>query len=207
MMAMARRRRLRFVLGPERGRCDGAEVSNGQPSSSMAEISLTMYRERMRSIAWLHQPSGRSGAQRFMEQWCNRWWSVSVSASLQKRQAPGVAADPGVEVDSGKRPPRMSQCGDHTYNATAVTFHFGPRFRASVSGLGFALHMGGHPKYPMVVLPELHNCTQLHNIRIRSFMFKLLFTANATRSRGTFGRNMVEYQMVRGVKPRRENLE
>ena len=38
-------------------------------------------------------------------------------------------------------------------------------------------------------------------------MFKLLFIANATRSRSTLRRNMVEYQMVRGVKPRRENLE
>ena len=48
------------------------------------------------------------------------------------------------------------------------------------------------------------NCT---TFELRSFMFKLLFIANATRSRSTLRRNMVEYQMVRGVKPRRENLE
>ena len=41
---------------------------------------------------------------------------------------------------------------------------FGPRFRAS----GFAPPPPGgiHLKYPMVLAPELPNCTQLHNIRI-----------------------------------------
>jgi hypothetical protein len=62
---------------------------------------------------------------------------------------------------------------------------FAPRFRAS----GFAsatsgIHWHVNLKYPLCVL----NCTQLHNIRItpppgRSFMFELLFTASATRSR------------------------
>ncbi len=103
---MVRRRRLRSGLGPEHGGCDGAEVSGGQPSSKMAVISLIMYRERMRLTAWLHQPSGRSGAQRFIGHWCNRWCNVSAGASWQKRQAPGVASDPEVEFDSGKRPPQ-----------------------------------------------------------------------------------------------------
>ena len=35
-------------------------------------------------------------------------------------------------------------------------------------------------------------------------MFKLLFIANATRSRSTLRRNMVEYQHSRGPKPRAE---
>jgi hypothetical protein len=30
------------------------------------------------------------------------------------------------------------QCGEQPQNATAVTFHFAPRFRPSVSPLGFA---------------------------------------------------------------------
>ena len=108
MMAMVRRRRLRSGLGPEHGVCDGAEVSRGQPSSKMAVISLIRYQERMRLTTWLHQPSGRSGAQRFIGHWCNKWCNVSADASWQKRQAPGVASDPEVEFDSGKMPPRMS---------------------------------------------------------------------------------------------------
>jgi hypothetical protein len=46
-------------------------------------------------------------------------------------------------------------------------------FRASVSGLGFGprvsrlLHLvASTSSTPLCVLPELHNCTQLHNIRI-----------------------------------------
>ena len=108
MMAMTRRRRLQPALEPGCGECDGAEVSRGQPSSSTAVISLIRYRERMRSVAWLHQSSGRNGAQRFMGHWYSKWCNVSAGASWQKRQAPGVAADPKVEFDSGKRPPRMS---------------------------------------------------------------------------------------------------
>ncbi len=68
------------------------------------------------------------------------------------------------------------QCGDHTYNATAVTFHFGPRFRASVSGLGFR-STWATSSTPWCVLPELHNCTQLCKLQqfeLRSFKFKLL---------------------------------
>ena len=91
---------------------------------------------------------------------------------------------------------------NHT-DATAVTFHFGPRFRPSVSalgpaeaparGLGPPPPQWHHLKYPIVT--NAFNCT---TFELRSFMFKLLFIAKATRSRGTFGRNMVEYQMVRG---------
>jgi len=72
------------------------------------------------------------------------------------------------------------QCGDHTYDATAVTFHFGPRFRPS----GFA------PPPPQWHPPQVPQCAyrvaQLHSIaqhsNYASFMFKLLFIANATRS-------------------------
>ena len=62
---------------------------------------------------------------------------------------------------------------------------FGPRFRASVSALATS-------STPWCVLPELHNCTQLCKLQqfeLRSFKFKLLFIANATRSRSTFGGN------------------
>ena len=51
----------------------------------------------------------------------------------------------------------------------------------------------------------MHNCVS--NYAASCLSYKLLFIANATRSRSTLLRNMVEYQMVRGVKPRRENLE
>ena len=52
------------------------------------------------------------------------------------------------------------QCGDHTYNATAVTFHFGPRFRASVSGLGFrASSTWWHPPQVPHGACYMHNCT------------------------------------------------
>ena len=79
---------------------------------------------------------------------------------------------------------------------------FGPRFRAS----GFALHLGGHLKYPMVRtrVAQLHSTAA---IRITQLQVKLLFIANATRSRSTFGGNMVEYHMVRGPKPRPEMIE
>ena len=65
---------------------------------------------------------------------------------------------------------------------------FGPRFRAS----GFALLWAATSSTPWCVLPELHNCThlcKLQQFELRSFKFKLLFIANATRSRSTFGGN------------------
>ena len=74
----------------------------------------------------------------------------------------------------------------------------GSNFRdySIISGLGFGprvsrlLHLVASTSSTPWCL--LH--AQLHNIRItvRSFMFKLLFIANATRSRSTFGGNMVE---------------
>ena len=75
-----------------------------------------------------------------------------------------------------------------------------------ISALGFRLlHLSGiHLKYPIVRTIALISCT---TFELRSFMFKLLFIANATRSRSTFGRNMVEYYMVRGPKPRAEMIE
>jgi hypothetical protein len=84
-------------------------------------------------------------------------------------------------------------------------------FRASVSGLGFGPRVSpstwaATSSTPWCV-PELHNCTQLLQFESRSFKFKLLFIANATRSRSTFGGNMVEYHMVRGPKPRPEMIE
>ena len=55
----------------------------------------------------------------------------------------------------------VDQCGDHTYNATAVTFHFGPRFRASVSGLGFRPPPGRPPQVPHGAFYQ--SCTIAHN--------------------------------------------
>ena len=86
-------------------------------------------------------------------------------------------------------------------------------FRASVSRLGFAPRVSRlqpvawiHLKYPIVRAPGTWQATRHPNRDDQSctialncttlelrFMFKLLFIANATRSRGTFGRSMVEY--------------
>ena len=98
-------------------------------------------------------------------------------------------------------------------------------FRASVSRLGFAPRVSrllrpvaSTSSTPLCVpwqgsrtpmettsgVALLHSIVQHWNT---CSMFKFLFIANATRSRSTLRRNMVEYQMVRGVKPRRENLE
>ena len=93
-----------------------------------------------------------------------------------------------------------------------LLFHFGPRFRPSVSALGFrASSAQWHPtRVPWHRPHDTHMETgvaQLHSIaqiRITCSMFKLLFIANATRSRSTLRRNMVEYQHSRGPKPRAE---
>ena len=87
-------------------------------------------------------------------------------------------------------------------------------FRPSVSALGFGprvsrpLHLSGiHLKYPSV-RTELHNCTQLHNIRItQASCLNCYLLRMQHEARGTFGRNMVEYHMVRGPKPRAEMIE
>ena len=81
---------------------------------------------------------------------------------------------------------------------------FGPRFRPS----GFAPPppSGIQLEYPGTGTMET-GVAQLHSIaqiRITCSMFKLLFIANATRSRSTLRRNMVEYQHSRGPKPRAE---
>ena len=124
------------------------------------------------------------------------------------------------EMRAGERQLRLNmasaaQCGDQPYDATAVTFSFRP----SVSALGFG------PRVSRLLRPVASNSSTLAQatrhphgdgsctvaliaqIRITCSMFKLLFIANATRSRGTFGRNMVEYHMVRGPKPRAEMIE
>jgi hypothetical protein len=86
-------------------------------------------------------------------------------------------------------------------------------FRPSVSALGFGprvsrlLHLSGiHLKYPIVRATRV---AQLHSIafELRNFMFKIVIYCECNRSRGTFGRNMVEYHMVRGPKPRAEMIE
>ena len=108
-------------------------------------------------------------------------------------------------------PPATSVAINHT-TQLPLLFHFGPRFRPSVSALGFrASSAQWHPtRVPWHRPHDTHMETgvaQLHSIaqiRITCSMFKLLFIANATRSRSTLRRNMVEYQHSRGPKPRAE---
>ena len=96
-------------------------------------------------------------------------------------------------------------------------------FRASVSRLGFAPRVSrllrpvaSTSSTPLCVpwqgsrtpMETTSGVALLHSLYVQHWntcsMFKLLFIANATRSRSTFGGNMVEYHMVRGPKPRPE---
>jgi hypothetical protein len=56
----------------------------------------------------------------------------------------GLQVIKGFSVQVADQQVRCLQCGEQPQNATAVTFHFAPRFRPSVSPLGFDRPSGPH---------------------------------------------------------------